>query len=62
MNAEEYIGKKVWKKSRKPFKSKNQINTVKGTMNHPVTGRPALTFHEDDSYVESYMVELYTKE
>lgn len=51
----ENIGKKC-KKSRgcrspKPFKSGFQINTIKGLIKNPHTGKDAYTFKEDDSCV-----------
>jgi len=53
------IGHKVWKNAKKtskfapkPFKSNLKVNTVKGVVVHPVTGRDAFTFVEDDSVVE----------
>lgn len=47
------IGKKVIKfPSNKPFKSGFKTNTVKDVIVHEITGRPAFTFEEDDSYVE----------
>lgn len=38
--------------TKKPFKSGNLSNTVKGIIEHPILGRPAFTFIEDESYVE----------
>lgn len=35
-----------------PFKSGNQVNVVKGIINHPQLNIPAFIFEEDDSYVE----------
>jgi hypothetical protein len=49
---ESWIGQQVVKKSKKPFKSKSTVGTVKGVMVHPITSRAAFTFNEDDSYVE----------
>ena len=46
-----FIGCKVHKLSKKPFKSKSKINTVKGVVVHPQKDIPAFTFVEDDSYV-----------
>lgn len=47
------VGKRVIKHSKKPFKSKLVINTVKAAdFIHPTTGRLCYTFLEDDSYVE----------
>lgn len=47
------IGRRVQKfPSTKPFKSGLKINTVKGIITHEITGLPAFTFEEDDSYVE----------
>lgn len=44
------IGHKVQKK-RKPFKSGNRLNTVRGLIFHPQYYVPAYVFEEDDSYV-----------
>lgn len=49
------ISDKVYKPSKKPFKSGEKINTVKGFVTHPITGNEALTFYEDDSIVEVRM-------
>ena len=58
---ENHIGEKVAKTNikkgktifnRKPFKSKNRVNTIKGVITHPELGIPAYVFEEDDSYVE----------
>lgn len=53
------IGKKVWKNSKtnsgstpKPFKSGLRVNTVTAIIVHPLTGKDAFTFEEDDSFVE----------
>jgi hypothetical protein len=43
---------RVEKKSRKPFKSGEKINTVKGLTKHPKLDIMCYTFYEDDSYVE----------
>jgi hypothetical protein len=53
-NFEENIGKKVYKKSRKAFKSGEKINTIKGVINHLILNVPAYTFYEDDSYVKAW--------
>lgn len=53
---------KVSKYSRKPFKSGNKVNTVKGEVVHPITGRPAFTFYEDESIVEQQMCLEYNEE
>ena len=52
VNTQAAIGHKVYKFSGKPFKSRQQENTVTGVIRHPQTGREAFTFKEDDSYVE----------
>lgn len=55
------IGKKVKKKSGKPFKSRLKENTVKGLIIHPhFTSRPviAYTFQEDDSFVSMEQCEV----
>ena len=55
---ENYIGRKCKKKSPKPFKSGDKINTIKSVINHPHLHKPPYTFHEDDSYVECSRVEI----
>jgi hypothetical protein len=47
------VGDKVCKISGKPFKSRLQINTVKGWCLNPHTSLVALTFVEDDSIVDA---------
>ena len=53
-----WIGRRVHKKSWKPFKSGAQIGTITGTTTHPVTGYMCFTFAEDSSYVESFRCRL----
>lgn len=48
------IGTLVSKISRKPFKSRNKVNTIKGYVIHPITNKPCYSFKEDLSYVESF--------
>jgi hypothetical protein len=55
---EDYVGRQCKKKSPKPFKSGEKINTIKGIVNHPHLNVPAYVFHEDDSYVECRRVEI----
>ena len=51
-----FIGKRAYKKSGKPFKSGNKVNTIRGeTVNHRGKTRPAFIFHEDDSMVNQDM-------
>lgn len=57
-NLEEWIGKKVFKTSGKPFKSQFKVNTVKGVTTNPHTNFPAFTFEEDDSVVDAWKCEL----
>jgi hypothetical protein len=45
-------GKKVSKKSNKPFKSSLKINTIKSITINPNTSMPAFTFFEDESVVD----------
>lgn len=52
MNYQDNIGKQVRKTSSKPFKSHEQINTVKGVIEHPILKVPAYIFQEDESFVE----------
>lgn len=46
------IGSQVRKKSNKPFKSGEKINTIKGYCVHPKLLINCYTFEEDNSYVE----------
>ena len=56
-NYSTYIGKQVCKRrSGKPFKSGEKINTVKGIVNHPQLNVPAFTFVEDESYDQDTIV------
>ena len=52
MSLNDNIGKKCYKKSGKPFKSKSKVNTIKGIITHPNLDFFCYTFEEDDSYVE----------
>lgn len=62
-NLDKHLGKKVKKKSNKPFKSKLKINTVKDVISHPkLPGKYAYTFKEDDSYVSVVMCEIVKTE
>ena len=54
----ENIGKRVKKKSDRPFKSTFYINTIKDVVNHPILNIPAYTFNEDISYVECRRCEV----
>ncbi len=49
----QYIGCKVSKVSRKPFKSGKKVNTIKGISCHPHLEKYAFTFEEDKSIVET---------
>lgn len=54
-----FVGQKVQKKSGKPFKSKDKINTVKSFgFIHPHVGTVCFLFEEDDTYVECIKCEL----
>lgn len=57
-NPEEAIGLQVYKKSKKPFKSKNIYNTVKSVTENPHTGRVAFDFEEDSSIVDAHLCHL----
>ena len=49
------VGTLVFKRSGKPFKSGNRINTVRAIVDHPVLeGELAYVFVEDDSLVAWY--------
>jgi hypothetical protein len=57
-----WIGQRVRKPSKNPFKSGLKVNTVKGIIEHPqLPGKPAFTFEEDDSYVRCSACELETQ-
>lgn len=52
MHYRDMIGKKVVKKSHRPFKSNNKINTVTGVVVHPYKKDTlAYSFKEDLSFV-----------
>ena len=57
----ECIGKRVYKRSRKTFKSKLKVNTVTGVTVNKFTGKEAFTFKEDDSIVDVWQCQLYHK-
>ncbi len=50
----EVIGEPVRKRSKKPFKSGNIINTVFGVTINPHSNKVAFTFYEDDSVVDVF--------
>jgi 5-methylcytosine-specific restriction endonuclease McrA len=54
-----YLGKKVCKKSGKPFKSTHKSNTVLEVVVNPTTRLPAFKFMEDDSVVDVRTCRLY---
>lgn len=55
-----WVGKVVWKKTRKPFKSRLQKATVTEVMINPQSPKQklAFTFKEDDSIVDCDVCEL----
>lgn len=55
------IGKRVFKLSGKPFKSKQVLATPTGVVMHPITGRHAYTF-DFEGVVECRTCELYVDE
>jgi len=57
-----YIGKKVKKKTKNPFKSQFRINTIKDIIKHPKIEGFAFTFIEDDSYVATNRYEIVKNE
>ena len=60
INYQEYIGKRIIKISRKPFKSTFQIGVpIKLTIN-PHTNKEAFLM-DDGSIVDCFKCELYTK-
>lgn len=61
MNREEnfLVGQKVCKISGKPFKSRSKVNTVSGFSFSVQTGKPTLTFIEDDSEVEAFRCKIF---
>lgn len=52
MDLTDFVGMKVVKRSRKPFKSGSKMNTIVGVTVNPNTGKYAWTFEEDDSFVD----------
>jgi len=46
------IGKKIFKKSCQPFKSRLRYATVKGFVVHDITQEISFTFEEDETFVE----------
>ena len=56
--AEDCIGKQVHKISKKPFKSKQVYNTVKGVTINPHTQLEAFAFEEDESIVDVHICKL----
>ncbi len=59
-NYSENIGKKVVKKSGRPFKSTFQINTIKGVVinEQDPLKREAYTFNEDNSVVDCFLCKI----
>lgn len=55
------IGQQVYKKSKKPFKSKNIYNTVASVTVNPHTKRKAFTFEEDESIVDAHICNIRKK-
>ncbi len=53
--ASSYIGKRVAKKSNRPFQSGSKINTVKGVTVNPHTSKTAFSFEEDESVVDAHI-------
>jgi len=58
LNYNSMVGMIVVKCSKKPFKSGNKENTVKGITTNEHTQRVAFTFYEDDSNVECFKCKL----
>ncbi len=57
-NAASAIGKQVYKKSKKPFKSKRAYNTVTDVTTNIHTNREAFTFEEDTSVVDVHLCHI----
>ncbi len=56
---ESWVGKKVFKVSRRTFKSSLLFNTVKGIIQNPFqSGKFSFIFEEDDSSVACFMCRL----
>ena len=58
---ESAIGQQVFKRSNKPFKSKDVYNTVKAVTVNPHTKLTAFTFEEDDSIVDAHICDIRKK-
>lgn len=54
-----HIGRRVVKRSGKPFKSGEKVATVKSVTGNPHSGKLAFTFEEDDSCVDVYQCVVY---
>lgn len=53
------IGKRVFKRSGKPFKSKQDLASPSAVVEHPFTKRPAFTFSDCEGIVECRTCVLY---
>lgn len=60
--AESYIGKRVVKKSNRPFQSGNKVNTVAGVTTNPHTDKVAFSFEEDPSVVDAFICRVVSDE
>lgn len=58
---QDWITKKVFKKSGKPFKSRLKVNVVRNIRIHPKTNKLVFTFFQDNSFVECHMCELVSE-
>lgn len=60
--ATKHIGHLVIKRSKKPFKSGELINTVANVVINPHTNYLAFTFRENPSYVDIWKCKLFDKQ
>lgn len=59
MDYKNWVGKRVVKKSKKPFKSGHRIATVKEVTINPFSDKIAFSFLEDDSVVNCELCREY---
>jgi hypothetical protein len=57
-NYNDWVGKQIVKRSKKPFKSTLKIGTVKSLDINPNTNKQAFSFLEDDSLVDCQQCKL----
>lgn len=54
INYKEWVGQKISKIDNSVFRSGLKRNTIRYIITHPITGKPAFQFDEDNSCVEAH--------